>query len=143
VRQSGFVRTLSEPVAEACRREGSAELGDEEGLDADQGRGRDGRCEWLRDGDLHRGAGLGLGEGEALLAVAGDDHGGAEADDIGASLRGVEQQRESEARLGAERVMGFEADELVLGPRVKALCPDRIELDAEGRIVATEQRQRW
>ena len=47
------------------------------------------------------------------------------ADDIAAPLCGVEQQREREARLGADRMMRLELRDLVVGPSVESVALDR------------------
>ena len=58
----------------------------------------------------------------------------AHADDIAAPLRGVEQQRQREARLGADRMMRLELRDLVLGPSVESVALDRAQLDVPRRV---------
>ena len=58
------------------------------------------------------------------------------ADHVGAPLRGMEQEREREARLGADRVMRLELRDLVVGPSVESVALDRTLLDVSrsGRV---------
>src|SRR5262245_39214857 len=51
------------------------------------------------------------------------------ADHIAAPLAGIEQQREREAWLRADRMMRLELRDLFLGPRMEAVALDRALLD--------------
>src|SRR5262245_15475960 len=58
------------------------------------------------------------------------------AHDIGAPLRGVEQQREREARLRADRMISLKLRDLIFRPRVESVALDGCELDVCGRVAA-------
>src|SRR5262249_2022279 len=58
------------------------------------------------------------------------------ADHIGTPLSGVEQQREREARLYADRMAGLVLRDLVLGPRVESVALDRALLYVCRRVGA-------
>src|SRR6184192_659573 len=60
----------------------------------------------------------------------------AHADHVGAPLRGVEQEREREARLRANGMMRLELRNLFFGPCVKSVAPDGCELDVCRWIVS-------
>src|SRR5262245_6458484 len=60
----------------------------------------------------------------------------AHADHVGAPLRGVEQEREREARLRADRMMRLELRDLFFGPCVKSVALDGCELDVCRWIVS-------
>src|SRR5262245_44835016 len=79
-----------------------------------------------------------LGAGLLLLhherAVA--DVLAAHAYHVGAPLRGIEQQREREARLRADGMIRLELRDLVFRPRVESVALDRALLDVCGRVRA-------
>src|SRR5262245_65143270 len=98
--------------------------------------------------DRQRDAGLLLLHREHAVANVLPSH----ADHIGAPLSGVEQQREREPRLAADRMMRLELRDLVLGDRVESVALDRALLDVCGRVAAqvaalerklTERAQRY
>jgi len=61
-----------------------------------------------------------------------------ESHSVAPALRRVEQQVESQARLGADRMACLELAKIFLRPRMKAARLDRVELDTERRIVAAQ-----
>src|SRR5262245_55572372 len=76
----------------------------------------------------------GNGQGRAGLFLLYGEHAlanvlAAHAQDIAAPLCGVEQQREREARLRADRMMRLKLRDLFLAPRVESVAFDRRELD--------------
>ena len=56
------------------------------------------------------------------------------ADHVAAPLCGVEQQRERETRLAADRMMRLELRDLVVGPSVESVALDRALLDVPRRV---------
>ena len=56
-------------------------------------------------------------------------------DHIAATLSGVKNESEGEPRLGADRMLGFEAPDMVLRPCLVARGLDLLAGDAERRII--------
>src|SRR6516164_6358920 len=85
-----------------------------------------------RQRDARAGLGLLWPQGQDAVADVLASH----LDYVGAPLRGVEQQREGEARLRADRMMCLELCDLVLIPRVESVALDRALLDVCRRVRA-------
>lgn len=119
MREARFIAAFAEPVAEAVRGEGLAELGDEEGEVANLCRRKLG-CQLgqQRDRERHRLAlaVLYLREGDpAVLNMLR-----AERDNIRTALAGVEQQSKRKPRLAARLVPLLELADLFEGPAMEA-----------------------
>jgi membrane fusion protein, heavy metal efflux system len=105
-------------------------------------RGVEHRAQFGMHRDRQRDAGLLLFHREHAVA----DVLAAHLDDIAAPLRRVEQQRQREARLAADRMMCLELRDLVVSPGVESVALDGRQLDVCGRVRAQpaviDKRQR-
>ena len=131
VRTFGLVAQLAKPVAKTGRGVGLAEMSHEEGLDADRRRRVDDflqlRMHWNFEVRFFAAFGLALVDCEHAIVdmLPPDPH------HVAASLSGVKEESEGKSRLGADRMLGFEAPDMVFRPCLVARSLDLLAGDAE------------